>query len=64
MKDAVEVLKQIAREKFWGSVQFDFRDGEVTLIRKTETINGLPGRVSLQRGMASRLTEQSSVPYL
>ncbi len=38
MKDAVEVLKQIAREKFWGSVQFDFRDGEVTLIRKTETI--------------------------
>jgi hypothetical protein len=38
LKAPIEVLNEAAREKFWGSVQFDFRDGEVTLIRKTETI--------------------------
>ena len=38
MKEAVEVLQEIASDKFWGSVQFEVRDGEVTLIRKTETI--------------------------
>jgi len=38
LKDAVAVLNEIAKNKFWGSVQFDFRDGEVTLIRKTETM--------------------------
>ncbi len=32
------VLNQLSKEKFWGNVQLDFRDGEVTLLRKTETV--------------------------
>jgi len=32
------VLNQLVKEKFWGNVQLDFRDGEVTVLRKTETV--------------------------
>ncbi len=36
--DIVRLLQQIAKDRFWGSVQIDFRDGAAVLIRKTETI--------------------------
>lgn len=38
MKDAIVVLQQLAKDKFWGNVQLDFKDGQVTVLRKTETV--------------------------
>src|SRR6266404_1055422 len=38
LKEVIAVLNQLAKEKFWGNVQRDFRDGEVTVLRKTETV--------------------------
>ncbi len=38
MKEAIAVLQQLSKDKFWGNVQIDFKDGEVTVLRKTETI--------------------------
>jgi hypothetical protein len=35
--DAKLLLDQLRRSRFWGNVQLDFHDGEITLIRKTET---------------------------
>jgi len=49
LKNAVEVLAQIAKERFWGNVQFDFQDGEITVIRKTETIK-VQGKENNRRG--------------
>jgi len=30
-------LAELARARFWGSVQIDYQNGEPTLVRKTET---------------------------
>ncbi len=38
MNDAIAVLQQLSKEKFWGNVQLEFRDGQITLFRKTETV--------------------------
>lgn len=38
MKEAIDVLKQAASDRFWGNIQFDFQGGEITVIRKSETI--------------------------
>lgn len=35
---AEELLEEVQRTRFWGSVQLDFREGELVLIRKTETM--------------------------
>jgi hypothetical protein len=38
VKDAIAVLQQLMKDKFWGNVQLDFRDGQITVFRKTETV--------------------------
>jgi hypothetical protein len=38
VNEIVEMLQKAVKEKFWGQVEFTFHDGEVTLVRKTETI--------------------------
>ena len=38
VSQAIPLLQESAKEKFWANVQLDIQDGEVTLIRKTETI--------------------------
>jgi hypothetical protein len=35
--DPIELFKELQRTRFWGNVAFDFRDGQVILIRKTES---------------------------
>lgn len=43
MHEVIALIQTIQQDKFWGNLQIDFRDGEVSLIRKTETIklNGM-----------------------
>jgi hypothetical protein len=36
-KDIPQLLDQLRREKFYGRVSFDLREGEVTLIRTERT---------------------------
>lgn len=31
------LFEELSRQKFWGSVQIDFQNGEPILLRKTET---------------------------
>jgi hypothetical protein len=38
MKQIFEMLQKAAKEHFWGQIQADFRDGEVVLLRRTETM--------------------------
>ena len=38
MKQALELLERARQERFWGSVQLDFQNGEITIIKKSETI--------------------------
>jgi hypothetical protein len=37
LKDVPSLLAELQREKFYGRVSFDLRDGEVTLIRTERT---------------------------
>jgi len=32
-----EMLQKAQQERFWGSIQIDFQEGAVVLIRRTET---------------------------
>ena len=32
-----DLLSELARTRFWGSIQIDYQDGRPLLIRKTET---------------------------
>ncbi len=38
MDEVTKLLKEAQAGKFWGNIQLDFQDGELVLIRKTETI--------------------------
>jgi hypothetical protein len=38
MNDLIQLLRQLQTEHFYGSVTFQFKNGEVTLIRREETI--------------------------
>jgi hypothetical protein len=38
MKQVQEILERAREERFWGSVQLDFQNGEITIIKKSETI--------------------------
>ena len=38
LEQAHVLLDQLARERFFGTVSFQFKDGTVVLIRKEETI--------------------------
>lgn len=38
MKEAIQLLNSLAGTGFWGNVQIDFQHGQVTVIRKNETI--------------------------
>jgi len=38
MSQVEKMLHEIEQARFWGSMQIDFQNGQVTLIRKTETI--------------------------
>jgi hypothetical protein len=51
VKDAIAVLQQLMKDKFWGTVQLDFRDGQINVLRKTETVklgdrNNLPNELA------------------
>jgi hypothetical protein len=32
------LLNEAAEARLWGTLQFDFQDGEIVLIRRTETV--------------------------
>jgi len=38
MNDVIAMLQKAQREQFYGQLQIDFRAGEITLVRRTETI--------------------------
>ena len=38
MNQVEKKLREVEQARFWGSVQDDFQDGRVKLIRKTEAI--------------------------
>jgi hypothetical protein len=33
-----KLISDLTRKKFWGKVEIEFRDGQVTILRKSETI--------------------------
>jgi hypothetical protein len=35
--EVVKMLEKAQKEKLWGNLQIDFHDGEIVLVRKTET---------------------------
>jgi hypothetical protein len=37
MNEVIRMLEKAQKEKLWGNLQIDFHNGEVVLIRKTET---------------------------
>ena len=37
MNEVIKMLEKAQKEKLWGNLQIDFHNGEVVLIRKTET---------------------------
>jgi len=37
MDEVVKMIEKAQREKLWGNLQIDFHDGEIVLVRKTET---------------------------
>jgi len=39
MNELAELLKELERDRFYGSIEVKFEAGAVTLIRRTETIN-------------------------
>jgi hypothetical protein len=44
MNRLMELLKQLARERFYGGVQLDFKAGEIILVRKEQTLKLDNGR--------------------
>jgi hypothetical protein len=38
MKQALAILEKLEREQFFGRVEFQFRAGQIELVRKEETI--------------------------
>jgi hypothetical protein len=38
VNEVIKMLEKAQKEKLWGNLQIDFRDGEVILVRKTETL--------------------------
>jgi hypothetical protein len=38
MNELVALLQDLQRKRFWGSVELEFRDGDVAVVRKAETI--------------------------
>jgi hypothetical protein len=38
LKELQSILEEVKGARFWGSLQLDFNDGELVLIRKSETI--------------------------
>jgi len=44
MNDVVAMLQKAQKENFWGQIQVDFQNGEITIIRRTETIKVTNGR--------------------
>jgi len=36
--DVPQLIKDSAEAHLWGTLQFDFHDGEIVLIRRTETL--------------------------
>ncbi len=38
MNEAITLLEKLSREHFYGRVEVNFRDGQIELLRKEETI--------------------------
>jgi hypothetical protein len=38
MNEAISLLQKLSREHFYGRVEVNFRDGQIELLRKEETI--------------------------
>jgi hypothetical protein len=38
MNEAVELIRQLARERFYGAVTLKFEAGQITIIKKEQTI--------------------------
>jgi len=38
MDEVTRLLQEAQSTKFWGSIQLDFQDGQLNVIRKSETI--------------------------
>lgn len=38
MEDIAKLLQEVRQTHFWGSIQLDYQDGALVLIRKTETL--------------------------
>jgi ribosomal protein S1 len=37
MNEVIKMLEKAQKEKLWGNLQIDFHNGEIVLVRKTET---------------------------
>ena len=42
MNEAITMLQRLAKEHFYGRVEVSFRDGQIELLRKEETIKLSP----------------------
>lgn len=38
MNKVIEILRQLESSRFWGKLEVEMRDGEVTILRKSETL--------------------------
>ena len=45
MTKAIEILQRLERERFFGTVSFQFQAGDLVIIRKEETIKPYPTRI-------------------
>ena len=36
-EEMLAMLREAERTRFWGSIEFEYRDGQVAVVRKTET---------------------------
>jgi hypothetical protein len=43
VEEVVKMLEKAQKEKLWGNLQIDFHDGEIVLVRKTETTKIITG---------------------
>lgn len=38
MNDVIAMLQKAQKERFWGQIEVTFHNGEVTVVRRTETL--------------------------
>jgi hypothetical protein len=53
-EEIAQLLQDIQKRKFWGVLQLEFQQGELSLIRKTETIKTTRKGSNREYGEADR----------